>query len=299
MTYYSIHRSPTEQLAEQLETDGDYRVLRRLPRREEIWLRSMPISEPEASTVIGVIDTETTGLDCQRDQMIELALVKLTICNKTGNLLDVAAPRSWLEEPAEPLTPEIETLTGLTDADLEGQKFDDQEIRRAISDVDVIVAHNAIFDLGFLNARFPGVSKPAACSLNEIDWPAHGLGGGRSIGGLLTEAGHFQEQAHRAGPDAWALSCLLIRSGAEKRTIAWHLVNRARRPTARVHAAKAPYALKDTLKAAGYRWSAPHGAWAMEGEPERIANEVAWLTGLHPAIQPRVVSIDWHNRHVA
>jgi len=231
--------------------------------------------------------------------MVELALVKLWICNKSGDVLDVAAPRSWVEDPGEPLTPEIEALTGLTNADLQGRKFEDEEIREAFSDVDVIVAHNAGFDLGFLTARFPGLDKPVACSLHEIDWPAHGLSGGRSIGGLLTKAGHFQQQAHRAGPDAWALCCLLMSLGTEKRTIAWHMLDRARRPTARVYADKAPYALKDTLKAADYRWSLPNRAWTMEGDPERIANEVAWLTGLHPAVQPRVVPIDWHNRHVA
>lgn len=102
----------------------------------------------------------------------------------------------------------------------------------------------------------------------------------------------------RAVPDAWALRCLLMRPAADKRTIAWHLLDRAQRLSARVFADKAPYALKDTLKAAGYRWSAPHRAWTMEGEPERIGNEASWLAELHPAIQPRVVPLDWHNRHV-
>jgi DNA polymerase-3 subunit epsilon len=244
------------------------------------------------------VDCETTGLDCQRHRLIELALVKLTISTGTGDVLDVEAPRSWVEDPGEPLTPEIEALTGLTDEQLAGRKFDDVEISEAFSDVDVIVAHNSVFDRGFLAARFPQLDKPVACSLTEVDWQAHGFGGGRSIGGLLTSAGHFQQQAHRAGPDAWALCCLLMLRRGEERSIAWHLLDRARRPTARVYAYRAPYELKDTLRAAGYRWAAPHRAWTVEGEPERIANEAAWLTGLHPAIRPRVVQVDWHNRHV-
>ena len=299
MTYYSIDRSRSEKLAKQLETDRDYRVLRRLPCREEIWCRSMPVVDPGSSTVLGVIDTETTGLDCQRDKLIELALVKLTIDTRTGDVLDVAAPCSWVEDPGDPLTPEIVQLTGLTDQELAGCKFDEEDIGQTFSNVDVIAAHNASFDLGFLTARFPKLDRPVACTLTEVDWQSFGFGGARTIGGLLTAAGHFPQQAHRAAPDAWALCCLLMMHGAERRSIAWHLLNRARCPTTRVYADKAPYALKDTLRAAGYRWAASHRAWTMESEPERVAHEVTWLKGLHPAIQPRVVPINWWSRHVA
>lgn len=299
MTYYSMHRSHSERLAEQLETDGDYRVLRRLPRREEVWCRSMPVPEPRSSTVLGIIDTETTGRDCKRDKLIELALIKLTIDTLTGDVTDVAALRTWVEDPGKPLTPEIVELTGLTDAELAGHKFDDEEIGKAFSDVDVIVAHNSVFDRGFLIARFPELDHPVACSLTEIDWQSFGFGGGRSISGLLTAAGHFQQQVHRAGPDAWSLCCLLMMKRGEGQAIAWHLLNRAQKPTARVYADRAPFAVKDILRAAGYCWAASQRAWMMEGEPERIANEVAWLKGLHPTIQPRVVPVDWRTRHAA
>lgn len=297
MTYYSLDRTPTELLASQLEANDDYRVLRRLPRREEIWCRSRA-NDSAGASVLAVVDTETTGLDCQRHRLIELASIRLTICNATGVVLDVEAPRSWLEDPGQPLTPQIENLTGLTDADLKGQTFDHEEIMQAFARVDAIAAHNAKFDAGFLAARFPMLDKPIACSMNEIDWPAHGLDGGRSIGALLTAAGHFMPKAHRAEPDAWALCCLLMMPDGEGKSMAWHLLDRARRPTARVYATGAPFALKDTLRAAGYRWVAAHRAWAIENEPERIANEVAWLNGLHPLIRPSVVPIDWHNRHI-
>lgn len=299
MTYYSIYRSHTERLAQQIETDGDYRVLRRLPHREEVWCRSMPLADPGSSTVIGIVDGETTGLDFRLNKLIELALVKLTIDNKTGDVLDVTAPCSWLENPGEALTLEIVELTGLTDAELAGQKFDDAEVYRAFSDVDVLVAHNAVFDRGFLCTRFPNLDLPVACSLKEIDWQSFGFSDGKSISALLTSAGHFQQQAHRAGPDAWSLCCLLMMRAGGGQAIAWHLLNRARKKTARVFADRAPFELKDKLRAVGYRWAAAQRAWMMEGEPECIANEVAWLKGLHPAIQPRIVQVDWRTRHMA
>lgn len=300
MTYYSLKGGhPSERLARQLEHDGDYRILRRLPEPNEVWCRSMPLHDSGASIVLGIIDTETTGLDPQRQKMVELAVVKLTIDSETGDVLRADAPVSWVEDPGEPLTPEIVALTGLSDADLQGRSFDLKCIRETFADVDVIVAHNAAFDRGFMTARLPDLAQPFACSAREIDWLAHGLGGGRSIGALLTSAGHFACHAHRAGPDAWALCCLLMMPGEGGKTLAWHLLERARRPTSRVYADRAPYAEKDALRAAGYRWAASARAWTKEGEPESIANEVAWLRGLHPAIEPRVVSIDWCNRHAA
>lgn len=300
MTFYSLNGAhPSERLARQLENDGDYRILRRLPEPDEIWCRSMPLQVPGASMVLGIIDTETTGLDPRQHKMVELAIVKLTIDSGTGDVLCVDAPVSWVEDPGEPLTPEIEALTGLTDADLKGRSFDQERIRETFSDVDVIVAHNAVFDRGFMAARLPELDRPFACSAREIDWSAHGLEGGRSIAALLTSAGHFALHAHRAGPDAWALCCLLMMTGEGGKTVAWHLLDRARRPTTRVYADNAPYSEKDALRAAGYRWAASSRAWTKEGEPELIGNEVAWLRGLHPAIRPRVVPIDWRSRHAA
>lgn len=299
MTYYSMYRSPSEQLAEQLETDGDYRVLRRLPCREEIWCRSMPVAEPGSSITCGILDTETTGLDCKRDQLIELALVKLVIDTERGDVLDVSAPWSWLEDPGEPLTPEIEMLTGLTDAQLRGEQFPDEAILSTLDDIDVLVSHNAAFDLGFLTKRLPKIGHPWACSAREVDWPAMGLGSGRSMGALLTSAGHFLPDAHRASPDTWALTCLLMMPSPDGRTIAAHLLDRARKTTLRLCAVGAPFEFKDALKAAGYRWCPERRAWWIEADPERIANEQAWLAELHPRISPLVREIDWFDRHKA
>ncbi len=299
MTYYSVNRTPSELLAEQIETDGDYRVLRRLPHRNEIWCRSMPVAKLGSSITCGILDTETTGLDHKQDKLIELALVKLVIDPKRGDVLDVSAPCSWLEDPGEPLTPDIEMLTGLTDAQLRGEQFDDEAILSALGDVDVLVSHNAAFDLGFLTKRLPQIGHPWACSAREVDWPATGLGSGRSMAALLTAAGHFLPDAHRAAPDTWALTCLLMMRSPDGRAIAAHLLERARKTTLRLYAVGAPFEFKDALKAGGYRWCAVRRAWWIEADSERIGNEQAWLAELHPRIKPFVREIDWFDRHKA
>jgi DNA polymerase III subunit epsilon len=81
-----------EHAARALDTDPDYRVLRRLPTIEEIWCRSSPVPKRTSSTKIAVIDTETTGLDSNRHKLIELAMVKIAIDDVAGDLLEINAP---------------------------------------------------------------------------------------------------------------------------------------------------------------------------------------------------------------
>jgi DNA polymerase III subunit epsilon len=221
-----------------------------------------------------------------------------SICATTGRLLNVEPPRSWLEDPHEPLADAIVRLTGLSDADLAAQQFDDEAIYAALDDVQVLVAHNARFDYPFVTQRFPALDLPWACSLRDLDWAAFALGaGGKSIGALLTEAGYFMTGAHRAAADTWALAVLLIILANDGRTRLAHLVETAQRPTFRLWASGAPFAVKDSLKSAGYRWNQTQRAWWTENEPERLANESAWLTSLCSLIKPRVETITWFDRH--
>ena len=103
-----------ERAARQIEATGDYRVVKRLPRIDEIWCRSAPIAKPENIATLVVLDTETSGLDKGKDALLELAVVRMQIDTATGELLNIEEPRSWLEDPREPLTDAIEELTGLT-----------------------------------------------------------------------------------------------------------------------------------------------------------------------------------------
>lgn len=298
MTAFNMRmRERYERLARQLEAQPEYRVLRRIPRPDEVWCRSSPIADRRSITKIAVLDTETTGLDPDRHKIVELAIVKMSICDRTGDLLDISPPASFLEDPKEPLSLEIEALTGLTDSDLAGRSFDEGMVAEAFDDVDCILAHNAAFDFSFFRKRFPRLKHPWCCSMTDVDWRSHDLDGGRSVGALLASAGHFPEVAHRAGPDAWAVSILLAMTARDGRTIAAHALERARKPTFRLFAERAPFALKETLKGAGYRWCSKRKAWSLTAEPERLANETIWVKSLCPAIQPQIEQRDWYDRY--
>lgn len=296
MSFYHLNpQRPGDQLTQQLEQLDDYRVLRRLPRPDEIWCRSMPA--PDTIIRLAVVDCETTGLDPERHRMIEFAVGILSIDAEHGDVVDVTPPKSWLEDPAENLPVEIERLTHITSDMLIGKFFPDAAIMEMFAGVDVVVAHNAKFDRAFVTKRLPALADlPWACSMSEVDWSTLGWPGSRGIGQLLTDAGFFLPDAHRAAADVWATICLLASSAPDGRSVAAHLVEAARRPTHRLYANRAPFECKDALKAAGYRWSPERRAWWIEGDPERIANERCWLIQLSSAICPVFAQIDWRNR---
>lgn len=299
MSFYHINPAGRgERLARRLAQYDDYRVLRRLPRPNEIWCRSMPV--PDTVVRLAIVDCETTGLDPDRHRMIEFSVGMLLIDPAHGDVVGVRAPRSWLEDPAEDLPVEIERLTRITADMLIGHAFREDEITSALAGADVIVAHHAEFDKNFAIRRFPRLAAlPWACSMSEIDWPALGWSGGRGIEALLTAAGFFLPGAHRAAEDVWATTCLLASTAPDGRAIAAHLYAAARRQSSRLYAASAPFEIKNALKAAGYRWSPDRRAWWIEGDAERIANEAAWVKTLSSRVRPIIVSIDWMNRHNA
>jgi DNA polymerase III epsilon subunit-like protein len=94
------------------------------------------------------IDFETTGLDHERDQIIEVGMVKSDLTDE-----NVFMKQFFVKlEDGRTLSDFIQQHTGLSDSDLIGglsNKEAEQEIREFINGT-TIVAHNASFDLGFI-----------------------------------------------------------------------------------------------------------------------------------------------------
>lgn len=292
MKPFDLQGDPTlQRYARVLEASNDYRVLRRLPRPDELWL--MPTPGGGGDVVIGVIDIETTGL-FDDAKVIEIAMLKMTIVD--GQLADITEPMSMLEDPGEPLSTEIQSLTGISDDDLRGQRFNEDRLARAMGDVDVLVAFNAPFDSAYLTRRFPGMRHPWIDARTEFDWQAAGHQG-RSQQALLADFGHFYK-AHRAASDIWALAMLIAMPASDGRTIAAHIVEHGRRVDVRVAAAGAPFAVKDALKSRGYRWQPRTRAWTIDIPRAQVDAECAALRAISPAIRPQSADIDWYNRHL-
>jgi DNA polymerase III subunit epsilon len=297
MSFYDLNpERPGERMARQLETLDDYRVLRCLPKPDEMWCRTMPV--PESEFTLAVIDCETTGFDPDSHRMIELAIGTMSIDLEQGDITNIAAPGFWLEHPGVELPAEIQRLTHITPDMLEGQVFPDDQIAEALKGVDAIAAHNAKFDRGFVTRRFPRTANlPWICSMSEFDWAGHGLGNGRSLESLLIASGFFLPDAHRAAADVWATMCLLASPASEGTSIASRLIRNAAQDSYKIYAHKAPYELKGALKAGGYRWCPDRRVWWIEGDEAGITQQRTWLADLSPAIQAEVRAIDWVSRY--
>lgn len=163
------------------------------------------------------LDLETTGLDFEHDEIIEVALERF----ENGEPVE---SRDFLIRPAQTLRPFIASLTGISDADL-ADKPDFAsvagDIRKFLGDFP-IVAHNAQFDTKFLKNSFAkvGISMEEnpvfdTLVLSRIAFrtvPNH------KLETLVSYLDIPRERAHRALPDADACGKLFWKALLEIET---------------------------------------------------------------------------------
>jgi DNA polymerase-3 subunit epsilon len=98
-----------------------------------------------------VFDTETTGLSPSTgDEIVSLGAVRIV----NGRLLESEAFEQ-LVDPGRPMSPKAAEITGIDDAMLEGQPTIDKVLPafRQFGEETVLVAHNAAFDMRFLQLK--------------------------------------------------------------------------------------------------------------------------------------------------
>jgi DNA polymerase-3 subunit epsilon len=272
----------------------DIRVLRRV-----LPLDAIPLAPrgDEPIRRICVLDTETTGTDPLVDEIIDLAIVMLEV-DATGEIVGIASQGEALRDPGMPIPPVITRLTRIGDADVAGKTIDLDRLERRLHSADVLIAHNAKFDIAFIEALVPGIAGAAwACSANDVDWTEAGFDGAK-LGHLLMQAGWFNT-AHRAMADVVSLIHLLAHRLPGGHTVLSMLLDRAAQPTIRIEATGAPFDRRGVLKARGYRWDAHARVWWTEIAEDDLDEETAWLrrevTPWGPS--PRTQRVTWHQRH--
>ncbi|OKO83224.1 3'-5' exonuclease [Bradyrhizobium sp. AS23.2] len=262
-------------MAEALAKSPDYRVLRRLVRRE-----TFAPSVGQSTKTGLLLDVETTGLDQQKDEIIELGMVKFDYL-PDGRIAGVRDAFTSFNEPSAPIPPEVTALTGITNEMVAGQRVDEEAVSLFADDAVIVIAHNASFDRKFAERYWPIFQRKAwGCSATEIEWGRHGFEGSR-LGYLLNGAGFFH-QAHRAVDDCHALLEILAfelpTTGSPALAV---LLEQARKKTMRVWAEQSPFDLKDALKRRGYRWSDGSDgrprSWYIDVDESKLDDEITFL----------------------
>ncbi len=266
-----------QQLEAILEKTDDFRIIERVPITKSHIPLPYPLTDRVGDEIsIVFLDTETTGLSTNTEQIIELGMVSASFSPSQKKLVSIDRIFSEYEDPGKPIPEEISKLTGITDQDVKGQKINDTAVKETLDGIELIVAHNAGFDRPFFEKRFPDLeNKKWACSLKGVDWKSFDISNHRQEE-LLHGIGYFYE-AHRASIDCLALAWFMH----IRQDVFANLLENAAQNSIIVHAFGAPFDTKDQLKARGYRWddgsSGSNRHWWCEIPEEGLAEEQAFL----------------------
>lgn len=268
---------PIEDARKLLESTGQFRVLRRFSAD----LRSgKQLTEP----LLGiVVDVETTGLDSDIDETIELGMVKFEF-DRAGSVGGTVGTFQSFRDPGQPIPPTITELTGIRDADVKGCDIDVKKVADFLQGVALVVAHNAAFDRPFCERIFPGFAELSwSCSATEIDWRSEGVAGSR-LEYVAQAFGYFYD-AHRSLDDCNAvLQILALTLPRSKTPVLSNLLQSARQTRMRVYAEGAPYDLRMELKRAGFRWNDGQNgfprSWWKDVASENLDSSLANLKAL-------------------
>lgn len=206
-----------------------------------------------------ILDTETTGLDHEKDEIIEIAIRKWIYHRKDHYLIKPVEEYSELNEPVKnEISDAITEITGITKEDVRGKKINWTIVSRFISESDFVLAHNAGFDRPMIES-VPEVSETSSskvwtCSLAQVDWARLGFLSSKQE--LLSIFHGFHYAGHRALTDIDALANILLQGDYLK-----EILLNAKTKQVRIDCLQAPFDSKDLLKANNFSWNASSKFW--------------------------------------
>ncbi len=188
------------------------KITSKLPKE---WWKNWPEKWQDAP--LAVFDVETTGLEAQKDRVIEIGIVHF----QAGKW---QKDHNWLINPGFSIDNEITEITGISNDDLADKpSFDDiaAEVLKAFEER-ILVAYNFPFDRGMLAAEFARIQgenddnlwpKAGTLALDPLIY-AHALYPKLKNRKLAMIASHLEvnlENAHRASHDAKATGEVLYK----------------------------------------------------------------------------------------
>ena len=201
-----------------------------------------------------ILDTETTGLDPQRDRCIELGAVLFDLPRRSV-LSQVSLLLPCDQNAAQAVNGIDPELTQQPQPWQQGLQW----FEALLASADLVVAHNAAFDRQWFGIEpLPAIHKPWLCTMEDIRWPAdRNLRSNPSVRDLALAYSVPVWAAHRALTD-----CIYLAQVFERCDDLEQLVQQGLEPR-RLYRARLSYEERHRARDAGFRWNEPvSGAWS-------------------------------------
>lgn len=274
-------------------TQDDTRILHHIVPLAE-W--QAPAEAGPLHMKIAVIDLETTGLDPQYDEIIEIAAAIIQV-DADGRVMAVESLRTGLQQPSRPIEPHIAKITGIDDAMVSGKRICPHSVAAYLGQAQACLAFNAAFDRRHLEMLVPEVgAMPWICAMADVPWRDLGFDGAAQ-NYLLAQAGMFNPVAHRAKDDVASLINLLAHVCRDGRTVMGHALEGAQVPSWRFEATNLPFRFRKDVRRRGYRYSYRKVNHKLV-RPAEYDAELAWYRTTIGE-EPSIVPVDWVERYRA
>jgi len=225
----------------------------KMQKELELFNRSFLDEVNSSPKLLLILDTETTGLEPETDQCIEVGSILFHVESRS-----ILAQNSFLipspSNSAEAINKIPAEISRLPQPWKEGLRY----FESMVDSADAVLAHNAAFDRKWFGiGPLPIINKPWICSMDDISWPKDlQLKPRPSVRDLALALEVPVWTAHRALTDCIYLAevlrrCsdleLLLEQGLEPKRLVRALVS---------------YDERNLAKQAGFRWNdAVQGAW--------------------------------------
>ena len=153
-----------------------------------------------------VLDTETTGLSPEKDQMVEIGIITV----KNG---EITNEYTSLIKPTIPISSEATAINGISESDLRDAPQLEDVVPDVVSRIknQIVVGHNVTFDLAFVSRAISDHTEIASISYIDTVKVARNCIPGKSyrLQSLANRLCLDTGNAHRALDDAKTANSLL------------------------------------------------------------------------------------------